>query len=90
MTDRASEQCRVALVTGGSRGLRRSVAVRLARDGIDVAIHYLAHREEAGKTTSAVEDGGRRALVVRADVSVKAHALVRPAGGGRRRRCHAD
>jgi 3-oxoacyl-[acyl-carrier protein] reductase len=62
-------QGRIALVTGASRGIGRSVALVLARAGCDVAVNYRERLEDAGETGRLVEDLGRRALVVRADVS---------------------
>jgi 3-oxoacyl-[acyl-carrier protein] reductase len=60
---------RVALVTGGSRGIGRAIAEALARAGADVAIAYRSRDDEARAALSAIESGGRRALAVRADVS---------------------
>jgi 3-oxoacyl-[acyl-carrier protein] reductase len=59
----------VAIVTGGSRGIGRAVAVELARRGCDVAVGF--HRDEAAAlaVAAAVEAAGRRALAVRADVA---------------------
>jgi len=57
---------RVALVTGGSRGIGRAVALRLAREGADVGIGFFRNREAAEKTVAEIEELGRRALVVRA------------------------
>jgi enoyl-[acyl-carrier protein] reductase III len=68
----------VALVTGASRGIGRAVAVRLAREGADVAVGYFRNPEGAEKTVASVEEAGRRAVAVRAHVGdpAKARALV--------------
>jgi 3-oxoacyl-[acyl-carrier protein] reductase len=58
---------RVALVTGGSRGIGRAIAERLARDGADVAI--TTHREPGEATLAAVRAEGVRALAVAADLA---------------------
>lgn len=60
---------RTALVTGGSRGIGAATAVRLARQGWDVAITYRTRREEAEHVVTACRDHGRRALAVRVDVA---------------------
>ena len=65
---------RVALVTGASRGLGRAIALRLARDGANVAINYLddpegVNRREAESVASEIAGAGRRAIVTAADVS---------------------
>jgi enoyl-[acyl-carrier protein] reductase III len=59
---------RVALVTGASRGIGQSVAVRLAREGSDVAVGYFRNQEGAEKTVGRVEEIGRRAVAVRGHV----------------------
>ncbi|CAM5342128.1 SDR family oxidoreductase [Streptomyces pilosus] len=59
---------RVALVTGGSRGIGAATALRLAREGADVAVTYVNGKEAAGDVVRAVEALGRRAVAVRADV----------------------
>ncbi len=59
---------RVALVTGGSRGVGRAVALRLAREGADVAVGFFRNREDAEKTVAQIEELGRRAIAVRGHV----------------------
>ncbi|MFE8953245.1 SDR family NAD(P)-dependent oxidoreductase [Streptomyces althioticus] len=58
---------RVALVTGGSRGIGAATALRLAREGADVAVTYVSGKEAAGDVVRSVEALGRRAVALRAD-----------------------
>jgi 3-oxoacyl-[acyl-carrier protein] reductase len=60
---------RVAMVTGGSGGIGRAVAVRLAESGMDVAVHYSGNRDRAQETADEVVAAGGRALVIGADVA---------------------
>jgi NAD(P)-dependent dehydrogenase (short-subunit alcohol dehydrogenase family) len=61
----------VALVTGGDSGIGRAVAVLFAREGADIAIAHLAEDRDAAETKAAVEGEGRRAIVLRGDVSTR-------------------
>lgn len=60
---------RVALITGGSRGIGRAIAIRLAEHGMDVVVNYVRHREDAQSTAAEVEKAGQRCLIVKANVS---------------------
>ncbi|MDR7503144.1 MAG: 3-oxoacyl-[acyl-carrier-protein] reductase [Armatimonadota bacterium] len=60
---------RTAVVTGGSRGIGRAIALALAQEGADVAVNYVASEAAAREVAQAIEQLGRRALTVRADVS---------------------
>jgi NAD(P)-dependent dehydrogenase (short-subunit alcohol dehydrogenase family) len=60
---------RIALITGGSRGLGRSTAVHLAEQGIDVALTYHSRRDEAASVVGAVQANGARAAALRLDTT---------------------
>lgn len=60
---------KTALVTGGTRGIGRAVALKLARAGSDVAIVYHNSHEEAEAVCEAIRELGRRAHAMQADVS---------------------
>ena len=60
---------RVALVTGGARGIGRAIGLDLARAGWSVAFCYRTSEAQAAETQAAMEAAGARALAVRADVS---------------------
>lgn len=67
-----SENGRVAIVTGGSRGIGRAIAERLAADGQSVVIAYARNDAEADATVAAVGAAGGAAIAVRADVADEA------------------
>ncbi len=58
-----------AIVTGGSLGIGTAIAIKLAEDGANVAINYRKHDAEAKAVAEKIEAMGRKALVVKADVS---------------------
>ena len=63
---------KVALITGGSRGIGRAIALRLAKEGTRVAINYKANEEAAQWVVDAVAEMGGEAMAVAADVSQSA------------------
>jgi 3-oxoacyl-[acyl-carrier protein] reductase len=64
---------RVALVTGGNRGIGKAIALALAQAGADIALSFLSRAEDAAATRREIEALGRRCVTAQADVS-------RPAG----------
>jgi len=62
-------QGKVALITGGSRGIGRAIALRLAENGVDIIVNYVRHRRDAEATVAAIEEKGVRCLAVKANVA---------------------
>ncbi|SHO48834.1 enoyl-[acyl-carrier-protein] reductase FabL [Desulfopila aestuarii] len=60
---------KVALITGGSRGIGRAIALRLAENGVDVVVNYVRHKKDAEDTAALVEKAGASCLVVKANVA---------------------
>jgi enoyl-[acyl-carrier protein] reductase III len=59
---------KTALITGGTRGIGRAIAVRLAQVGANVAVNYLRQRTAADETIALIEKEGSKALAIRANV----------------------
>jgi 3-oxoacyl-[acyl-carrier protein] reductase len=63
---------RIALVTGGSRGIGAAVAIALAKAGANVAVNYHERADSANAVCSEIMGTGRKAIAVQANVSVAA------------------
>ena len=61
---------KVAVVTGGGRGIGRATAMALANRGADVVVNYLRNRDAADQVVEAIASMGRKALAVQADVGL--------------------
>lgn len=62
---------KVAVVTGGSRGIGRAICLELANRGASLAVNYQLRAEAAESVTSTITENGGSAFAIRADVSVK-------------------
>ena len=60
---------KIALVTGGSRGLGKDMAISLSKKGIDVVLTYNSNKEEAEKVVSEINTRGQKAVALQFDVS---------------------
>jgi 3-oxoacyl-[acyl-carrier protein] reductase len=63
---------KVAVVTGSSRGIGAGIAQELARNGAKVVVNYTANREQGQKVVADIAAAGGRAMLARADVTVRA------------------
>lgn len=78
----------IALITGSAQGIGRSIALRLARDGFDIALNDISSkREQLAAVADEVEKIGRKSLSVPADVTAEkevkgmVQAVVKGLGG---------
>lgn len=62
-------QGKVALITGGSRGIGRAIAMRFAENGMDLVVNYVRHKRDAQETADAAEKLGVRCLLLKANVA---------------------
>ena len=60
---------KIALITGGSRGIGAAIAKRLATDGADVAITYTKGTDAAASVVKEIERAGRKAIAIQADAA---------------------
>jgi 3-oxoacyl-[acyl-carrier protein] reductase len=72
MSEQTSTPPRAAIVTGGSRGIGRETAERLAADGFAVVINYAGNQTEAEAAVAAIAAAGGQAIAFRADVADEA------------------
>ncbi|MDR5835139.1 SDR family oxidoreductase [Caballeronia sp. LZ034LL] len=68
----AAHRSRAVLVTGAAKRVGRGIALEFARQGWDVAVHYGGSEHEARETVALIEELGRRAVALKADLGVEA------------------
>jgi enoyl-[acyl-carrier protein] reductase III len=73
MSDQRRFSGKKAFITGASKGLGRAIALRLAREGCDVAVGWFTRRQDAEETAQAIEGQGARALLLRGNIARTDH-----------------
>lgn len=72
MADTTTQETRIAIVTGAASGIGRSVAIRLATDGLDVVINDIpANEDELNDVAEQIRALGQRAVTFCGDISVE-------------------
>jgi 3-oxoacyl-[acyl-carrier protein] reductase len=71
---------RVAIVTGGSRGIGRAISERFTADGYQVAIAYAGNTAAADETVAAITAAGGEAFAIQADISDETQVVINSAG----------
>lgn len=65
-----------ALVTGGSRGIGKAIAIRLAQSGYNIIINYVSNKDKAEETQKTIKEMGMEAEILQFDVSKKNEVLA--------------
>lgn len=78
MTGAAGDHTRTALVTGGTGGMGRVIAARLAADGFDVAVAYAGSVDLADATVGEIKERGRGGAAFAADIADEEGCLTEP------------
>lgn len=73
-SDMCNLKTKVAVITGGSRGIGRAICLRLAQSGADIVVNYATQRETAHQVSREVEKVGRKVLVCQANVALTKEA----------------
>jgi len=68
---------RTILVTGASKGIGRAIALRLARGGFDIAVHYRNDAEGGGATLAAIQNDGGTGRLISFDIANRGECLTR-------------
>lgn len=62
---------KIALVTGGSRGIGRAIALELAKSGVNIGISYVSNSEKASEVIEEIKEYGVKAIAVQGNVSIE-------------------
>ena len=60
---------KVAFITGGTRGIGKQIAIKLAKNGFDIALNYRKENDELKNTKNEIEESGAKCLAVQGDVT---------------------